>query len=144
MRKMTEGDIKAIVSLLENWRRSPLHWKLLQHQVSKNLLGGEASWSRQSLQASNAINTAWLSARVRLASARKLPIGTEEDSTKYERLMTQYMALEVKYNNLAMRHRQLIYNATMLPGGARLLLDPLPDNTPAQKIGIGARRSRHK
>ena len=138
MRKMTTGDIDGIVDLLKKWKRLPLYWDGLRQQISVTLLAGEKSWSRQSLQSNESIKVAWLTAKRRLVSrgAKQQSVNSDESTTVVE-LESALTALQIKYDNLAMRHRQLIYNASMLPGGTRLLLDPLPDNTPVQKLGAG-------
>ncbi len=146
MRKMTQKDIAGIVDLLRKWKRPPLRWERLQEQISTKLLDGETSWSRQSLQASESINTAWQAAKQRLSAngTRTHDAANENETSATEQLQAALSELQTKYDNLALRHRQLIYNASMLPGGTRLLLDPLPDNTPAQKGGTGLKNSRHK
>lgn len=142
MRKMTREDVEGVVELLRKWQRPTLRWQGLQKQISLTLLHSERSWSRQSLQASESINIAWLAAKRRLANRGKRAHAADEDEpAAIERLEAALSELQTKYDNLSIRHRQLIYNAALLPGGTRLLLDPLPDNTPVQS---GPKTSRRK
>lgn len=145
MRKMTEGDVKHIVGLLKKWKRRPLFWSHLQNQISIDLFAGESPWSRQSLQRNAAVNSAWESAQIRLGGD-----GSNEDSehgnadsAEIKRLQAALDDLKRRYENLLIKHRQLVYNASMLKGGTHLLLDPLPDNTPAQKRSSGPKGARH-
>ena len=145
MRKMTKEDAEGVVDLLRKWKQFPLRWQRLQEQISLTMLRGEKSWSRQSLQASESVNIAWLAAKRRQAGRAGLPHTVDEDDpTAVERLEAALSELQTKYDNLAIRHRQLIYNAALLPGGTRLLLDPLPDNTPLQRVGAGQKKARRK
>ena len=145
MRKMTTKDVACITDLLRKWKRPPLRWERLQEEISAKLLDGDTSWSRQSLQANESIKTAWQTAKQRLsANEIRTRNANENETSAITQLEVALSELQTKYDNLALRHRQLIYNASMLPGGTRLLLDPLPDNTPAQKGGAGLKNSRHK
>jgi hypothetical protein len=65
-----------------------------------------------------------------------------EERSAVEAREAELADLQAKFDRLALRHKQLIYNASMLPGGTRLLLDPLPDNTPSQTEGNKSRQSR--
>lgn len=151
MRKMTEDDVAQVVRLLKQWKRGPLFWDALRRRISEVIMGGGEAWSRQSLQKNDDINKEWLATRKRLASRRAQPgsaaaddvAGNEagQEPSEVERLQQALDKLQAKYDDLAIRHRQLVHNASMLPGGTRLLLDPLPDNTPVQKAGTGSRRS---
>lgn len=141
---MTDRDVRAIVDILNSWKRPPLRWTEVQSLISTTVLDGQESWSRQSLQDNEEINIAWLNARARLSGGHRRAAPAEVEPSSYEKLVADYAALEAKYQNLALRHRQLLYNASMLPGGTRLLLDPLPDNTPAQRNDAGSRRPRRK
>jgi hypothetical protein len=138
MRKMESKDVEGIVELLRRWKHRPLRWDRLQDQISGTLLNGGKPWSRQSLQANERINVAWSAAKRRLADRESRPYESGgSDPSAIERLETALAELQTRYENLAIRHRQLLYNAAMLPGGTRLLLDPLPDNTPTQKTRMG-------
>jgi hypothetical protein len=138
-------DVEGIVELLRRWKHRPLRWDRLQEKISVILLNGDKPWSRQSLQANERIKVAWSAAKRRLAGREGRAYDTENtDASAIERLEIALAELQTRYENLAIRHRQLMYNAAMLPGGTRLLLDPLPDNTPMQKTGTGQRHSSHR
>lgn len=146
MRKMTKTEIDDIVVLIRRWQLAPLSWKHLRQEVSRVVLSNQTCWSRQALQANESINSAWLTARKRIALKGRRregggDSGRRETSQELESALEE---LQRKYDKLALRHRQLIYNASMLPGGTRLLLDPLPDNTTPQTEGTSPRRSRHR
>lgn len=136
MRKIGEQDEKAIVAMLRKWKRSPLRWELVRERISAELLDGEKSWSRKSLQANESINAAWGIANGRLTDGgRRARVPESDEPSEIERLQAELAELNIKYDKLLIRHRQVIHNAALLPGGTRLLLDPLPDNTPVQKEG---------
>jgi hypothetical protein len=146
MRKMSAREVKAVSNMLMKWRRAPLTWNKLKHQISITLLSGGESWSRQSLTSHDSIQRAWLNAKKRLKGTSG---GTEDfddldsdEPSAVENLEAALADLQVKFDKLALRHRQLIYNASMLPGGTRLLLDPLPDNTPTQTEGTQSKTTR--
>lgn len=150
MRKMNKNDVALVVQLLKRWQRSRVSWQLLRSQISMTMLNGDVAWSRQSLQANKTIYAEWLATRKRL-SAQPYRSGSSglggvqgadatADTSEVEALRARLDQLQAKYDNLAIQHRQLVYNVSMIQGGARLLLDPLPDNTPVQKAGAQARR----
>jgi len=142
MRKMSADDTTAVVRILRAWRQRRLTWERLRTQVSVEILDGAETWSRQSLQAHESIRIAWAAAKRRLTNKdRSTPTGSEDASlAALEKLQGEYQELQTKYDRLALRHRQLAYNASMLPGGTRLLIDPLPDNTPDQTIYRSSKR----
>lgn len=144
MRKMTNEDVDRIVDILRTWKRAPLSWEHLMDQISVMLLAGGKSWSRQSLHSNESIYVAWQAARRRLSRRRARADTTGDFPSAIQELEAALFELQTKYDNLAIRHRQLIYNASMLPGGTRLLIDPLPDNTPSQKVGAGPKRAARK
>lgn len=145
MRKMESKDVEGIVELLRRWKYRPLRWDRLQDQISGTLLNGDKPWSRQSLQANERIKVAWSAAKRRLAGREGRAYDTgNTDASAIESLEIALAELQTRYENLAIRHRQLMYNAAMLPGGTRLLLDPLPDNTPTQKTGLGQSNASRK
>src|SRR5262245_58840631 len=114
MRKMTTEDVEVVVDFIRKWKRAPLRWETLQKEISLKLLSGDRSWSRQSLQANESINVAWLAAKRRLSAKGKQPQSTDTDEPLIvEQLEAALSELQSKYDNLAMRHRQLVYNASM-------------------------------
>lgn len=144
MRKIRESERQAIVKLLEAWNRPPLTWNRVKLQISKSVLDGETSWSRQSLQGDESIKAAWDAAKDRCDGTGQVADGGSEGATKLRDLEGKLAALQLKYDALLLRHRKLAYNASLLPGGTRLLLDPLPDNTAAQVEGTGGHSKARK
>lgn len=144
MRKMTEADVKHIVQLLKKWKRRPLFWSDVQQQISIDLLAGEKAWSRQSLVGNDDINKAWTKAHARFVAPDSADGSRDHDpeESEVERLQAAFDELKSKYDKLLVKHRQLAYNASMLPGGTKLLLDPLPDNTPSQRRSSGSKGSK--
>jgi hypothetical protein len=141
MRRMTTADVTFVVELLHTWRHSALTWEGVQSKISSDLLEGRPAWSRQSLHANKAIKQAWDAANARLSAlSAKSRISCSTDPTKAEALQSELDELQAKYEALLIRHRQVIYNASFLPGGTSLLFDPLPDNTPLPQ----GRRRRKK
>ena len=133
MRKIAHSDAAAIVQLLRRWKGRALTWEALRREIATSLQPGEIVWSRQSLQANEAIRIAWITKKEALRSSKRDERGrAQNESEIVEVLQLQLAELQTKYDNLALRHRRLLHNASMLPGGVHLLVDPLPDNTPAQ------------
>lgn len=133
MRKITRSDADAVVQILRKWKGRALTWEALRSAISASLQSGEQVWSRQSLQANEAIQIAWKTKKEALRNRTRKERGREEnESSMVEVLQLQLAELQTKYDNLALRHRRLLHNASMLPGGVHLLVDPLPDNTRAQ------------
>lgn len=144
MRKMTSVDVQFVVQLLKAWPLGKLTWVAVRDAVSAGLLNGERAWSRQSLEANPKIQEAWSKAKVRLASGTS-PLSTENPvESDVAKLQAELNELRAKYEALMIRHKTLAYNATFLPGGASLLMDPLPDNTPAKKSKLSKSRSRQR
>lgn len=132
MRKIARSDEEAIVQLLRRWKGMALTWEALRREIAASLQPGESVWSRQSLQANEAIRIAWSTKKEALRSRRDERGRAQNEWDMVEVLKLQLAELQTKYDNLALRHRRLLHNASMLPGGVHLLVDPLPDNTLAQ------------
>lgn len=137
MRKMNQTDINFIVNILHGWKSRHLNWNILRQQISTELLDGEPSWSRQSLQANEAIRIAWSNTKLRRSTTRKKTASSSSLDPNYilEKIQAELQDLKTQYDNLALRHRQVVFNASLLPGGMRLLIDPLPDNSMSQRVG---------
>lgn len=144
MRKMTDVDVQFVIDLLSAWSHRRLTWVAVQAAVSKGLLNGQRAWTRQSLEANSKIQEAWAAAKTRLSEGAPPLTKGDPAASEVSRLRAELDELQVKYDALMIRHKTLAYNATFLPGGASLLLDPLPDNTPAKKSKRSKSRSRHK
>lgn len=133
MRKMTPSDVSCIVRLVRNWKGRSITWEGLRAKIGESLVLEGPVWSRQALQANEDIRVAW---RIRRESVKSGHLRSNASGVDVSDLLESALAanreLQIKYDNLALRHRQLIYNAVLLPGGAHLLVDPLPDNTNEQ------------
>ncbi|MBI3346925.1 MAG: hypothetical protein HY020_06905 [Burkholderiales bacterium] len=133
MKKMTAAHVKWVVMLLRTWRHRPLRWNLVQERIAAEFFEGATPWTRQSLQANERIKKAWDEAKKRLSGASaSVTSGGDADPSRATELQAELDDLQERYDALIIRHRQLAYNASFLPGGANLLIDPLPDNTPVQ------------
>jgi hypothetical protein len=145
VRRISKGDSRSIVKMLRSWTRRRVTWKLLQSEISTALLDGEEAWSRQALKANDEINGAWLKLKDRLPSGRRSHsnIGDIED-TELTRLRIEFSELQLKYDRLLLRHRMLMNNASLLPGGTQLLSDSLPNNTRSQAMPRNNRPRRIK
>lgn len=144
MRKMTDVDVQFVIDLLQAWSLRKLTWVAVQDAISAGLLEGERAWSRQSLEANAKIQEAWSETKIRLASGTAPLLTRNPEESEVAALRAELDGLQAKYEALMIRHRTLIYNATFLPGGANLLMDPLPDNTPAKNSKRGKSRSRQR
>lgn len=133
MRKMTSSDVSHIVKLIRNWKGKELTWEAIRSSIGSSLGIGDQVWSRQALQANEAIKFAWLAKK---ESRRVGGVGKFRPDRDMDDLLESTLAanreLQMKYDNLAYRHRQLLYNVSLLAGGAHLLVDPLPNNTADQ------------
>lgn len=139
MRKMKGADVQFVVDLLNTWPDRRLTWEAVRDAVSAGLLKGEVAWTRQSLEAKPEIKTAWDAAKIPTAEGTPPTLPGQTDP-EVQRLQAALDELQSQYDALMIRHRTLAYNATFLPGGANLLMDPLPDNTPVD----GSRRGKSK
>jgi hypothetical protein len=138
LRKISQDDAKSIVKILRSWRSSRLTWDALRTEISSTLLEGAVAWSRQSLQANEDVNAAWLACKDRLsARSGSRPAASEDPDTEVTRLQMELAELQTKYDNLLLRHRVVINNASLLPGGTQLLTASLPDNTRSQTLPRG-------
>lgn len=133
MKKMSEAEVRFVVMLLRTWHHGPLRWESVRSRISSEFFDGGPAWTRQSLQANARISAAWDAAKLRL-SGRATDSTLEGDggSAKIKELQVELDDLRERYDALFIRHRTLAYNASFLPGGTNLLLDPLPDNTPVE------------
>lgn len=133
MRKMTRADVSHIVKLIRTWKGRALTWDAVRLSIGSSLELGDQVWSRQALQANEDIQLAWLAKKEsRKNSPREKLRSDSEIHELLESTLAAHRELQMKYDNLAYRHRQLLYNASLLQGGAHLLVDPLPNNTADQ------------
>lgn len=133
MKKMANCDVSRVVKLIRNWKGRTLTWEAIRAEIGQSQAVPEHVWSRQALQANEDIRTAWLVKKESIKNERaRIPPSRSEAENLLQSALAANRELQMKYDNLAFRHRQLIYNAVLLPGGAHLLVDPLPDNTADQ------------
>lgn len=134
---MSENDVRFVVAALRSWKSRHLSWNELRQHICTEWLNGDPAWSRQSLQANEAIRIAWINAKKRLeAGTQNVERASSCDNESLVgKLQIELHELQTRYDNLALRHRQVIFNASLLPGGTRLLIDPLPDNSGFQEAG---------
>jgi len=136
MRKISEADGKFIVQLIHKWPKTTrLTWEGLRREIMK--VGDDTlntTWTRQALSDNESIKTAYLAAKERLKS-KEHSTSLNKDTQQIDiirNLEFELSELRQRFDKLTLRHTQLIYNASLLEGGSRLLDDPLPDNTRSQ------------
>ncbi len=153
MRRISIKDETLISDVIRQWPRQKFTWEKIREEIASRL-GVDISqvWTRQAFGANETIGAAYENVviqrrqKAEVSSATPAAGGNELEI----KLLTSQAALaelQIKYNNLAMRHRQLLYNAAVLPGGTRLLIDPLPESTQSRSAnlsGLGRASSRRK
>lgn len=131
MRRITVDDEQLIIRTIAECSARTCSWENVREQLAKAVGGIEKVWSRQALKAHPKIYSAYL-AKVQ---SRRGPVAADPpqpgevppaDNGLETAEETELQALQRKYDELALRHRQLAYNASLLPGGLNLLIDPLP------------------
>lgn len=129
MRRISEDDLEAIISVIQACPARSCTWETIRHKLAEIYGGLENVWTRQGLKEHQGIYDAYL-AKVK---SRKSPAPSANPSTASHsaddtpaNLQVEFDELKRKYDALAMQHRQVIFNASMLPGGLKLLIDPLP------------------
>lgn len=130
MRKISKRAERAIVEILTGWpAKKRLTWEALRVQIGKKLKSTDV-WTRQSLSANGAIRSAFDAAKSPDAALSGAPKHSRSWYAKrVAELERTVDDLAAKLDTLRLRHMQLTYNASLLPGGTRLLADPLPNNT---------------
>ena len=145
VRRISESDSRYIVKMLRSWKRRRVTWNLVRSEISSALLDGEEAWSRQALQANEDIDAAWLELKKRLPSGRRTHSNTDDiEGTELMQLQIEFAELQLKYDRLLIRHRVVLNNASLLPGGTQLLSDSLPNNTRSQAMPRNNRPRRIK
>jgi hypothetical protein len=136
MKKIDPNDELTIVKLLRKWPQSKrLTWNALRSAIIEHTQGDtDATWSRQSLSANESIRTAFGVAKGRAASPEVTltQSNSNSQSTDINEVKSELAELRKRYDNLLLRHNQLVHNVSLLEGGTHLLDDPLPDNTRSQ------------
>lgn len=132
MRKIQKIDAQRIVQVIKNWpAKRRLTWEALRTRLAQTPpYQGQEIWKRQSLCANVAVAAAWAEAKIPVA----LPT-TAQNNTRAQ-LFKRVAELEEENKKLAnlletlrRQHTKLCYNASLLPGGSRVLTGDLPNNT---------------
>jgi hypothetical protein len=134
MKKISAESEKSIVRVLRQWPKEKRPtWEGLRDALVAEGMPRQDVWSRQALSENEAIYAAYLIAKRGPDSAAPLSAATGdiEASAKIAELEAALREADLKYNRLLVRHTELVYNASLLPGGSQLF-DPLPDNTKSQ------------
>ena len=134
MRHISAADQKIIVAIIRQGGR--LTWDAIKAAAATKCPPREKPWSRQSLSANGAIKAAYDASRN--PPVRPMPQRELNDQ------QAELQELRNRYEQLVRRHRQLLFNASLLPGGVQLLADPLPDNTSVQGMGQAAERAANR
>lgn len=138
MPKISTADEIDIIKCLRRWPSNrKLTWEFLRSALAEERnISASKIWSRQSLSSSESIHIAFSTAKKRICIETKSSGGRNKSQAEYEakisQLGSEIAELQEKYDALVLRHSRLIYNASLLEGGSRLLDDPLPDNTRSQ------------
>jgi hypothetical protein len=135
--KISQREAREIVNILVNWPTTcRLTWEILRSKISQRRKRSAAPiWSRQSLSAHEDISLAFSSAKAKIATGNvaNSPTGSLAwYSLRVKDLEHELDTMRRKMEVVQLRHTQLLYNATLLPGGAKLLIDPLPNNSRTQ------------
>jgi hypothetical protein len=135
MPKIDKRSETFVVAILRSWpRQQRVTWEELRKKIAQVSRGKTPEWSRQALSKNEAIYLAYAEA----SSQQKAIAQPAQGRTLRwyaERLAIVTKELQQtkqRHELLQVRHTQLIYNASLLPGGTQLLSAPLPNNTRAQ------------
>lgn len=129
--KISDKNAEIAVKILKTWSaKDPLTWEAFRLRLGPKLPRSiKRAWSRQALSSHEKISTAFTEAKIRIAESSKPTTARRSQSYYVKRVQNLELQLEdalKKLKNLKLRHTQLAYNASLLPGGTRLLLDSLP------------------
>jgi len=145
MRRISSDDELLIIRVIDECPARNCSWEAIREELAKSLGGLEKVWSRQALKAHPAIYSKYeakiLSRRVGKNGTASAPTSAATaESSEPPAEETPLQELQRKYDALALQHRQLMYNASLLPGGLRLMVDPLPVG---QQEGRSSRSGRN-
>lgn len=136
MPKINRRAEDLAVQILKRWpAKQKVTWESFRDKLGSHRRDKTKVWSRQALGKNEAISSAFRDAKLghRPSTAAPEPGKTRKwYAERVETLEGTVEDLKKKLDALQTRHTQLIYNASFLPGGASLLVDPLPDNTRSQ------------
>lgn len=136
MPKIDKRSEAFVVAILRSWpRQQRVTWEELRKKIAQVSRGKTPEWSRQALSKNEAIYLAYAEAGNQQKEAITQPAQGRTLRWYAERLnivTKELQQAKQQYELLQVRHTQLIYNASLLPGGTQLLSAPLPNNTKAQ------------
>ena len=131
MRRITYEDELLIIRVIDACPPRTCSWETIREELAKSVGGLGNVWSRQALKTHPNIYIQYL-AKVQ---SRRAPVSVVQSETGAANPIdsahqvceeTRLQELQRKYDALALRYRQVIFNASLLPGGLRLLIEPLP------------------
>lgn len=136
-KKISIKDENEILQILRKWPGSKLlSWENLREHLEKTLKRGDSTWSRQSLSRNENIHVSFNEAKRRLKENRNIHKANPKSINEYQQIIqslkSELTELNTKYENLLLRHTQLIYNVSLIEKGNHFLNDLLPDNTKNQ------------
>lgn len=136
MPKINRRSEELAVQILKSWpSKQKLTWESFRRKLASRRRDKTAVWSRQALSKNEVISAGFADAKLRRGAVEVTPESGKTKRWYAGRVAALERDLETskkQLDALQKRHTQLIYNASFLPGGARLLVDPLPDNTRSQ------------
>lgn len=147
MRHISAADQAIIVAIIRNWEGRRLTWEAIRIAVAAKCTPRGEPWTRQALSSNEAISAAYRTGIQRLSASRGSdgkPKEVDSSTKKIQTLEADLQELRDRYERLVNRHRQLLFNASLLPGGVQLLAEPLPDNTRSQGGAQAAGRPPRK
>lgn len=138
-RRISANDLDVILEILRAWpAKKRLTWEFLVERLREHpSIGNEIAWSRQALSANKDIRAAFAVAKNKVkvsnASRRTSIANLNAAEKRLEAVSAELQELKLKYDALSLRHTELMYNMSLLEGGSKHLLLPLPDNTNSQR-----------
>ena len=138
MKKLTEANIDDAVRVIENWPiNKPFTWEAIRAEIARrHFVALEDIWTRQTLSFHGDISEAYTKTKDRLREA--IPLQEPTPATTAKAIETiasvnkELAELRWVHNNLLLRHNELCYQVSLLPGGLQLLDIPIPNNTKTQ------------
>lgn len=131
MPKISVEAAQRIVDTLNAWPPNrPLGWEPLRARL-RQLRRGKPVWSRQALAGNEAIAAAF--ALQKAARRAKVHVSRPNDhrtkswyAGQLAKARDNLERLSAKIQALELRHAELVYGVSLLPGGSALLVGPLP------------------
>lgn len=131
MRRITADDERLIIQVIDQCSARSCSWETIRETLAKSLGGPEKVWTRQAMKAHPQIYSKYLG---KVQSRRGAALANPDEQGGAEEVNsgpqpsedTELQKLQRKYDALVLRYRRLIFNASLLPGGLKLLIGPLP------------------